>query len=277
MAEREGTRAAGGGALEHGPLRVVVVDTDSGFLRVLTGRLEAAGIEHRVTASPVPLDTLTAMRLNALVVDPAAIGEPAWAYLEALCGGLPQLAIVVCTGASSVAQRVRALRLGVDDWMTKPCHPEEVVARVEAVVRRRRLTPATDTGTVVVGELEIRAGELQAFVRGSSARLTRREFQVLQLLATAERMVLSRDEIYQRVWGYAMAHGDRSVDAFVRKLRQKLMRVSPGWRYVHTHVGVGYRLAAEPVDPSVGRVRARDVHAPLLSNSFGLTRRNKRS
>jgi DNA-binding winged helix-turn-helix (wHTH) protein len=57
--------------------------------------------------------------------------------------------------------------------------------------------------------------------------------------------VLEREEIYQRVWGYAMAHGDRSVDVFVRKLRLKLQKVSPDWSYIHTHFGVGYRFAAE--------------------------------
>ena len=60
--------------------------------------------------------------------------------------------------------------------------------------------------------------------------------------------MLQREEIYQRVWGYAMVHGDRSVDVFVRKLRSKLERVSPGWRYIHTHFGIGYRFAAEPVE-----------------------------
>ena len=59
--------------------------------------------------------------------------------------------------------------------------------------------------------------------------------------------MLPREEIYERVWGYAMAHGDRSVDVFVRKLRLKLDRRSPGWRYIHTHFGIGYRLAAEPM------------------------------
>ena len=57
---------------------------------------------------------------------------------------------------------------------------------------------------------------------------------------------MPREEIYERVWGYAMVHGDRSVDVFVRKLRQKLERVSPGWRYIHTHFGIGYRFAPEP-------------------------------
>jgi len=57
--------------------------------------------------------------------------------------------------------------------------------------------------------------------------------------------VLRREEIYERVWGYAMAHGDRSVDVFVRKLRQKLRVASPHWSYIHTHFGVGYRFAPE--------------------------------
>ena len=61
--------------------------------------------------------------------------------------------------------------------------------------------------------------------------------------------MLQREEIYQRVWGYAMARGDRSVDVFVRKLRQKLEKASPRWRYIHTHFGIGYRFAAEAAGP----------------------------
>ena len=63
--------------------------------------------------------------------------------------------------------------------------------------------------------------------------------------------MLPREEIYERVWGYAMAHGDRSVDVFVRKLRQKLEKVSPGWRYIHTHFGIGYRFAPERISSAV--------------------------
>jgi DNA-binding winged helix-turn-helix (wHTH) protein len=85
-------------------------------------------------------------------------------------------------------------------------------------------------------------------VGGVSADLTRREFELIQLLADAQGQVMQREEIYQRVWGYAMVHGDRSVDVFVRKLRQKLEKVSPRWRYIHTHFGIGYRFAAEPID-----------------------------
>ncbi len=226
------------------PLQIAVIDTDSGFLQVLAKRLEGLGWRYRVTGGPLPADALVAMRLDALVVDLAVLGHQAWTYLETITQRLPGMGVVVVTGRSSVAQRVRGLRLGADDWMTKPCHPEELIARVEAVVRRRQSDEAgEDASPVEVGELEVRPDQFQAFVSGVSVELTRREFH---LLASAEGQVLQREDIYQRVWGYAMAHGDRSVDVFVRKLRQKLERASSRWRYIHTHFGVGYRFAAEP-------------------------------
>jgi DNA-binding response OmpR family regulator len=234
------------------PIRLALIDNDSGFLTVLAKRTEAAGWQHRQLASAVPLDELVAMKLNALVLDLGVLGEDGWPYLERVCGMLPDLAVIVCTGQSSVAQRVRGLRLGADDWVTKPCHPEEVMARIEAVVRRRRRNRVqTEAGPLVAGELEIRADQYQAFVSGNSLDLTRREFELLQLLADAPGQVLERETIYQRVWGYAMAHGDRSVDVFVRKLRQKLQKRSPSWSYIHTHFGVGYRFDPEQ-DGSAG-------------------------
>jgi len=113
------------------------------------------------------------------------------------------------------------------------------------VRRRKRAEVRTDNGPLVAGELEIRGDQFQAFVGSRNIELTRREFELLHLLAEARGKVLPRDEIYQRVWGYAMAHGDRSVDVFIRKLRQKLEAASPGWTYIHTHFGIGYRFDPE--------------------------------
>jgi DNA-binding response OmpR family regulator len=234
-------------------LRLAILDSDSGFVRVLVKRAGDLGWQYRRLEAPPQITELVAMRVNALVVDLAALGHGTWDYLERVSAGLPGLGIVVCTGRSTVSQRVRGLRMGADDWVTKPCHPEEVLARVEAVVRRRKRASApVEAGPVVAGELEIRADQFQAFVRSQSVDLTRREFEVLQLIAEAEGRVLQREEIYQAVWGYAMAHGDRSVDVFIRKVRQKLERLSPDWSYIHTHFGVGYRFDAERRDGSTG-------------------------
>lgn len=232
-------------------MRVAVIDSDSGFDHVLARRMDDMGWEHRFTDGPLPVDALVSSRLDALVVDLSVLGPSAWTYLESVATALPALGIVVVTARATVAQRVRGLRMGADDWMTKPCHPEELIARVEAVVRRGRAAEsAAESEAVAAGELEVRPDQFQAFVSGISVQLTRREFELLQLLASAEGQVLQREDIYQRVWGYAMAHGDRSVDVFVRKLRSKLERASPEWRYIHTHFGVGYRFAALLADGS---------------------------
>src|SRR5919201_470401 len=227
-------------------LRIAILDVDSGFVRVLAKRADDLGWQYRRLESPPRPEDVVAMRVNALVVDLTVLRERAWDYLEQLSVALPGMGLVVCTGRTSVSQRVRGLRTGADDWVTKPCHPEEVLARIEAVVRRRkRASERVETGPLVAGELEIRVDQFQAFVRSRSVDLTRREFELLQLLAQAEGKVLQREEIYQAVWGYAMAHGDRSVDVFVRKLRQKLEKASPAWSYIHTHFGVGYRFQPE--------------------------------
>jgi DNA-binding response OmpR family regulator len=225
-------------------VRMAVIDSDSGFTQVFLKRLSAVGWRADVLTSAPPIEELAGMRLHAVLIDPSLLGREAWSYLGRLCSASSAQVVIVCTGPSSVAQRVRGLRLGADDWISKPCHPEEVLARVEASVRRRYagVVAARTPEPVVAGELEIRPDMFEAFVGGRAVGLTRREFELLQLLAASSARVIQRERIYERVWGYAMAHGDRSVDVFVRKLRRKLEGASPGWRYLHTHFGVGYRF-----------------------------------
>lgn len=225
------------------------LDSDSGLLRVTAKRLERSGSEHKVLPLAVSPEQVVGMGLGALVVDVALLGPRRWDWLERVRRLERGLGIVVCTGPSAVAERVRGLRLGVDDWLTKPCHPEELIARVEGVVCARAPSESRhDLPPVFAGELEIRRSERQAFVAGRSLRLTAREFQVIELLASYEGCILEREFIYQRVWGFDMNRGDRSVDVFVRKVRQKLELASPGWSYVHTHFKVGYRFTAERAD-----------------------------
>ena len=148
-ARDEAAPATGGGTSSM--LRIAVLDRDSGFIQVLSKRLDRLGWEHRVLGSPVPTEAVASMRLSALVVDLAVLGPQAWEWLERLCGALPELGVVVCTGPSTVAQRVRGLRLGADDWITKPCHPEEVIARVQGVARRRRRCDRPERGKATDG------------------------------------------------------------------------------------------------------------------------------
>ena len=233
---------------EASAIRVAILDDDSGLLTVLERRFAALRWEREVLSYPPGPDQLAALRLHALILNPSLTGLE---YVERTAIALPGLALMICSAQVPVADRVRGLRAGADDWITKPCHPEELVARIQAVLRRRRAGELpVDDEPITAGELAIRPDRFDAYVGDRPASLSRKEYELLRHLAAADGRVLEREEIYLRVWGYTMARGDRSVDVFVRKLRQKLELLSPQWRYVHTHFGVGYRFAAEPLDPA---------------------------
>lgn len=228
------------------PVKVAFIDNDSGLLTVMERRIAALRWESEVLQYAPGPDQLTARRLHALAINPALTGLD---YVERISLSMPALALIIISGPATVADRVRGLRAGADDWITKPCHPEEVVARIQAVLRRRRVAELPiQEDAIAAGELKIRPEMFDAFVGDEPAGLSRKEYELLWLLAGAGGRVLEREKIYERVWGYTMVRGDRSVDVFVRKLRTKLERVSPAWRYVHTHFGVGYRFAAGRAD-----------------------------
>jgi DNA-binding response OmpR family regulator len=231
-------------------VRLALIDDDSGLLAVLDRRLEALHWDREVFGyGPAP-GQLAALRLHSLIVNPAITGLE---YVARVAEALPGLGLLVVAPPSPVSDRVRALRGGADDWIAKPCHPDELVARVEAVLRRRRMGDMPlEQAPIAAGELSIHPDRFDAYVCERPASLSRKEYELLHLLATAHGRVLEREDAYQRVWGYTMAQGDRSVDVFVRKLRLKLEAVSPGWRYVHTHFGVG---TGSPPSPSAAPPR----------------------
>src|ERR671939_1383463 len=101
--------------VQPGPIRLAVIDTDTGFVRVLGKRVGEMGWQHRVLTAPPRPEDLLSMRLHALIVDLAMLGPQGWEFLEHVCESVPGLGVIVCTGTSSVAQRVRGLRIGADD------------------------------------------------------------------------------------------------------------------------------------------------------------------
>lgn len=103
-----------------------------------------------------------------------------------------------------------------------------------------------------IANLEILPGELQVLADGRRAGLTVREFELLLVLAERLDRVVVRAEIYDLMWGGQIKHRDRSVDVLVRKVRHKLGLVAPGWRYIHTHFGIGYRFSPEEVGEGGG-------------------------
>jgi len=116
------------------------------------------------------------------------------------------------------------------------------------------------------GELEVRPGEYVALAGGRALALSVRELHLLAALARRQGRIVPRDELYATVWGGTLRPHDRSVDVYVHKLRTKLGRALPGWRFIHTHFGFGYRFEPEPFTrPSQGR----DSSSPALGSTMG--------
>lgn len=106
--------------------------------------------------------------------------------------------------------------------------------------------PGPSGEPIRIAQVEIRPAEGMALVAGRVVALSVREFQLLLALATRSGHVVAREELFRTVWGGTLRRGDRSIDVYVHKLRQKLESSSPGWRFIHTHIGFGYRFAPEP-------------------------------
>ncbi len=114
--------------------------------------------------------------------------------------------------------------------------------------QQRGFGSAGDGSEVIeFANLEIRPDECEVLVEGRRVGLTVREFQIVHVLAQRCDRVVTRPEIYSRIWGGQMAYRDRSVDVVVRKARRKLTESAPKWSYIHTHFGVGYRFSPERV------------------------------
>jgi len=107
-------------------------------------------------------------------------------------------------------------------------------------------TPAQDPTTIHVGELEIRTDEGLVLVAGNALVLSLREFDVMVALARRRGSIISREDLFETVWGSPLRAGDRSVDVYVSKLRGKLRAAVPDRTFIHTHPGFGYRLQPQP-------------------------------
>jgi DNA-binding response OmpR family regulator len=152
--------------------------------------------------------------------------------------------ILILTARGEEADRVLGLELGADDYLTKPFSPRELLARIQAQVRRARGQAGPTTQPLVLGDLELDPGSLRATLAGRELSLTGYEFQLLRVLAERAGQVLSRERLLELVRGSAEESFDRSVDVHVSRLRAKLGDDPKRPRWLKTVRGAGYQLAA---------------------------------
>jgi two-component system alkaline phosphatase synthesis response regulator PhoP len=228
--------------------KVLIVEDDPIVAKAMVDHLGAAGFDARWVAKGE--QGLAALRYDApdaCVLDLMLPQRDGWSVIESARAEGIGTPIVVVSARGTEHDRIHALEIGADDYLVKPFSMAELVARVNAAARRGVRAPEPPRGEPIeIEELRIDPREVQAYVDGHNAGLTPTEFKLLYTLALDRGRVVTRDELLQKVWGRRETHRDRTVDVFVRRLRQKIDRVAPHHSFIQTRFGVGYKLEAEP-------------------------------
>ncbi len=223
--------------------RILVVDDEQHIVDVVRAYLAREG--HDVSTA---LDGETAVRMareaapDLIVLDVMLPKRSGFDVLRDLRADGPSPAVIMLTARDEVIDRVAGLEIGADDYVTKPFEPRELVARVGAVLRRANgAAPTGPPGTffdltIDPGAREVRRGD-------DTVGLTRVEFDLLVALAERPGIVLTREQLGERVFGEAFDAYDRTMDSHVKNLRHKLGPRPDGAQYVETVRGVGYRAA----------------------------------
>ncbi|GFG55840.1 hypothetical protein MAGR_72810 [Mycolicibacterium agri] len=222
--------------------RVLVVDDDDDVLASLERGLRLSGFDVSTAKDGAEaLRSATETRPDAIVLDinmPVLDGVSVVTALRAMDNDVP---VCVLSARSSVDDRVAGLEAGADDYLVKPFVLAELVARVKALLRRRGATATFSSETITVGPLEVDIPGRRARVNGVDVDLTKREFDLLAVLAEHKTAVLSRAQLLELVWGYDFAADTNVVDVFIGYLRRKL-EAGGAPRLLHTVRGVGFVL-----------------------------------
>jgi DNA-binding response OmpR family regulator len=230
--------------------KVLIVEDDEVIAQGMARHLGAAGFEAVwVGNGEQGLARLRFEKPDACVLDLMLPGLDGWKLIETVRAEGIATPIVVVSARGTEHDRVHALEIGADDYLVKPFSMKELVARVRAAARRGIRRDETPRGEPIeIEELLIDPRAVQAYVDGETAELTPTEFRLLYQLALDRGRVSTRDELLQKLWGRRESHRDRTVDVFVRRLREKIDSRASRHTFIQTRYGVGYKLEAVPKD-----------------------------
>ena len=222
---------------------VLVVDDEPTIAEVVSRYLERAGYHTRIaTDGAQALEAAAEQRPDLVVLD---LMLPRIDGLEVMRRLRDQdrdrIAVILLTAKGEESDRVIGLRLGADDYVVKPFSPAELVARVDAVLRRVDTAPSIEPA-LEFDDLTIDPTARRVFARGEEAQLTQREFDVLLFLARHPGQVFSRNQLMDAVWQYSFYSDTSTVTVHIRRLRSKIEPDPAQPRYIQTVWGVGYRF-----------------------------------
>jgi DNA-binding response OmpR family regulator len=221
--------------------QILVIEDDPRMQKILQRMFRDQGYSVTVCGDGQSgLDSFRSSRPAAVILDlmlPNIFGRDLCKIIKA---EHPEIPVIVVSAISEVADKVLLLELGADDYVTKPFSPRELMARVQAALRRRHKPVVT--ATYSFGECEVDFAKMTARRSDRAVTLTAHEFKLLKYLVEHAERVLSREELLNEVWGYQSYPTTRTVDNHILKLRQKLEPDAAEPRYLQTVYGAGYKF-----------------------------------
>lgn len=226
--------------------RILLIEDEPGLQLTLTDLLTAEGYEVDTAADGNSgLEKALGHPYLLIVLDVMLPGMNGFDVCRELRKAGRSTAVLMLTARTQVADRVEGLKLGADDYLTKPFEPEELLARVEALLRRlNRHTSTNPVARFRFADIEADFNTGTVTRNGDRVSLASKELQLLQYLIEHKDQVISRDELLQKVWGYQPLASSRTVDVHLAWLRQKLEPNTQSPQHFHTVRGVGYRFTA---------------------------------
>ena len=225
--------------------RVLVVDDETDLAQLIEGYLRKAGLEVAVRHDGT--EAVAAVRdfiPDVLVLD---LGLPGLDGIE-VCRQVRTFSdchVLMLTARDDEVDKIVGLSVGADDYVTKPFSPRELVARVQAMLRRARTgapEPAPGRQALVIGDLVVDESSREVHLAGKPVGLTRIEFDLLASLAAHPQLVLSRQQLVERVWDTHWTGDEHLIDVHIGRIRKKLGDEASNPRFIYTVRGIGYRM-----------------------------------
>lgn len=221
--------------------KILIVDDEQSILDLVTAYLEREDYEYRVARDGISgLDFARAYQPDLIVLDIMLPGIDGIELLTKLRRD-SDIYVIMLTARGEETDKIVGLTVGADDYLTKPFSPRELMARINAALRRfRQQSGAGQDNQLLFDDLRIDKGARQVWVDNHQIDLTTTEFELLLVLAEHQGIVLSRDQLLNKIWGHDYYGEIRVVDVHIGHIRQKI-----GEGYITTVRGVGYRLEGE--------------------------------
>ena len=227
--------------------RILIVEDDLSIAQLQRDYLELAGFEVKICSDGVSgLNAIKENQYDLLILD---VMLPKISGLDILKSikDTKYIPVLMVSAKKEEIDKIKGLSLGADDYITKPFSPSELVARVKSHIEnyerlKSKFSAVVNPNILIIRGLEIRKDSRQVFINGEGVNLPQKEYELLLYMAENPNRVFSRDELFERIWGFDSLGDSSTVTVHVARVREKIESAPSNPQYIETVWGVGYRL-----------------------------------